>query len=74
MSLELQFKLKSNPLYLEYLHTHSYWYKYLNRTPKMFNSFVEEVKEAYHLRMVDKINKTIDTIDMVTTIINTISS
>ena len=73
MSLELQFKLKSNPLYIQYLHSHSYWYKYLNRNPEMFNLFLDEVKKVYHLRMVDKINKTIDTIDMVTTIINTLS-
>ena len=74
MSLELQFKLRSNPLYIQYLHSHSYWYKYLNRNPKTFSLFLDEVKEAYHLRMVDKINKTIDTIDMITTIINTLSS
>ena len=74
MTLELQFKLRSNPLYLEYLHTHSYWYKYLNRNPLSFKEFEEKVKEEYHLRTIDKINKTIDTIDMVTTIINTLSS
>lgn len=74
MILDIQFKLKSNKLYLDYLHNHSYWYKILNRNPEMFNSFVEKVKEEYHLRPIDRINKAIDTIDMVSTIISTLNS
>ena len=73
MSLDIQFKLKSNELYLQYLHSHSYWYKILNRSPESFNSFVEKVKEDYHLRPIDRINKTIDTIDMVSSIISSVS-
>ena len=74
MTLDIQFKLKSNKMYLDYLHTHSYWYKILNRNPDSFNSFVDKVKEEYHLRPIDRINKTIDAIDMVSTIISTLNS
>ena len=74
MSLELQFKLKSNDLYLKYLRSHSYWYKYLNRTPKSFIEFEAKVKEDYRLRPIDKINKTIDTIDMVSSIISSLNT
>ena len=73
MSLDLQFKLKSNNLYIEYLRNHSYWYKYLNRDPKYFSEFEEKVKEYYHLRPIDRINKTIDTIDMVSSIISSLA-
>lgn len=74
MILDIQFKLKSNKMYLDYLHAHSYWYKMLNRDPSSFNSFIEKVKEEYHLRPIDRINKTIDAIDMVSTIISNLNS
>ena len=70
MRLDIQFKLKNNPLYLEYLHTHSYWYKILNRNPNKFNDFVEEVKNKYHLRQTDKIKKALDTVDMISNILS----
>lgn len=74
MSLDVQFKLRENELYLSYLHSHSYWYKILNRDPLTINQFIEEVKEFYHLRPIDRINKTIDTIDMVSSIIASLKS
>lgn len=72
MTLELQFKLKSNPLFIKYLHENSYWYKILNRDPNMFNTFVEEVKKAYKLRPTDRINEAINTFEMLTTIFSTL--
>ncbi len=74
MSLDIQFKLKSNNLYLKYLRTHSYWYKYLNRDPNSFLEFENKVKEDYHLRPIDRINRTFDTIDMVSSIIASLNS
>ena len=74
MTLELQFKLKSNPLYIKYLHENSHWYKILNRDPNMFNSFVEEMKINYKLRTTDKINKALSTFEMVSSIISTLYS
>ena len=65
MTLEVQFKLKNNPLYLKYLHDHSYWYKRLNRNPNSFNEFIEEMKLEYHLRPTDRLNKIMDTLDMI---------
>ena len=72
MTLELQFKLKSNPLFIKYLHENSYWYKILNRDPEMFNTFVEEVKKNYKLRPTDRINEAINTFEMLTTIFSTL--
>lgn len=68
MTLEVQFKLKSNPLFIKYLHENSYWYKILNREPNMFNEFVNEVKKNYKLRPSDRISEAINTFEMITSI------
>ncbi len=72
MTLDLQFKLKSNPMYLKYLHENSYWYKVLNRDPDMFSSFVEELKTNYKLRPSDRLNKALSTFEMVSAIISSL--
>lgn len=65
MILDIQFKLKSNPNYIKYIRENSYWYKILMRDPSMFDKFVNEVKEKYKLRSIDKINNALTTIEMV---------
>ena len=72
MTLELQFKLKSNPLFIKYLHENSYWYKILNRDPDMFNDFVNEVKKNYKLRPTDRISEAINTFEMLTSIFSSL--
>ena len=74
MTLETQFKLKSNPLYIKYLHENSHWYKILNRDSNMFNSFVEEMKTNYKLRTSDKLNKALSTFEMISAIISSLNS
>lgn len=71
MTLDIQFKLKSNPNYIKYLRENSYWYKILTRDPSMFKEFVNEVKVNYKLRPIDKINNALSTIEMMQTIIST---
>ena len=56
MTLELQFKIKNNPNYLRYLRENSYWYKILNRNPKMLNKMKDDMKKAYKLTFEDKID------------------
>ena len=70
MSLDLQYKIKSNGNNLKFLRENSYWYKYLNRDNENFKLFEEEVKTAYKLRTTDKISRVIDTFDMIQTIFN----
>ena len=72
MKLDLQFKLKSNPLFIKYLHENSYWYKILNRDPDMFNEFVNEVKKNYKLRPTDRISEAINTFEMLTSIFSSL--
>ena len=74
MTLDTQFKIKGNPLYIKFLHENSYWYKILNRDPNMFNTFIEEVKTAYGLRPSDKFNKALSTFEMLSSIITTLNS
>ena len=74
MTLDTQFKLKSNPLYIKYLHENSNWYKILNRNPDMFNEFIEEVKTNYKLRTSDRIDRALSTFEMLTTIISTLNN
>ena len=74
MTLENQFKIRSNPLYIKYIHENSNWYKILNRNPNMINEFVNEVKINYKLRPSDKLNNALSTFEMLTTIISTLNN
>ena len=69
----VQEKLRSNPKYLEYLHTHSYWYKKLNRNFKYFKEFENEVKTNYKLYPRDKVEKALNILDTLQTILSTIN-
>ena len=64
MNLDIQFRIKSNPMYVRYLHENSEWYKVLNRDPSMFKVFEENVRRDYKLRPSDRILKALDTIEM----------
>ena len=72
MSLDIQFKIKSNPNYIRYLRENSYWYKNLNRNPDSFIIFEQEVKERYGLRSVDKISKALQTFEILSNVISTL--
>jgi len=64
MDLETQYKIKSNPMYIEFLRQNSSWYKYLNRDPNNFESFVSDMKDKYKLKPSDKFNKMINNINL----------
>ena len=72
MNLDIQFKLKSNPLYLNYLHYNSYWYKILSRNPNMINKFIDEVKTNLGLRASDKINNALSKFEMISSILSSL--
>ncbi len=67
MIYQIQMKINSNPNYKKYLRENSEWYKLLNRNPDNFNLFVKEVKKEYKLRTEDKIQKALDTIEIMQT-------
>ncbi len=70
MYINTQFKLKSNPKYIDFLHNNSYWYKKLNRNSKNFIDFENDVKDKMQLRITDKINEVATAIDMLTTFLS----
>ena len=69
MTLDLQFKLKSNPLYLTYLHENSNWYKILNRNPSLISNMTDEMKDKYKLHTSDKIEEIGNKISMIESIL-----
>ena len=72
MNLDIQFKLKNNPLYIKYLRENSHWYKVLNREPNSFKLFEEELKVNYKLRPSDRFSQALDYIEMFETIMSTL--
>lgn len=65
MTLDIQFKIRNNRLYKEYLRTHSIWYKVLTREPQKIYEFEEEVRHFYKLTPADRINKVVDTLELI---------
>ena len=68
MELDLQYKIKNTKNYYNYLKENSYYIKKLNRNKNEFENFSNFVKDKYGLRVTDKISKTIDNIDLISTL------
>ena len=51
MTLDIQFKINSNPNYQRFIRENPIWYKILNRNPLEFKNFVSEVKDKYELKI-----------------------
>lgn len=71
MTLDVQFKLKGNPNYINYLRQNSYWYKILNRHPEKLKDFIEEAKTYYGLRTTDRLERAVETISLLQNILST---
>lgn len=65
MSLELQYRINSDPRLKQFLRENSYWYKYLNRSNTYLKPFISDMKDKYKLKTTDKINKLTNNINMV---------
>lgn len=70
MYKEVKEKLDKDPRFKKYLRENSNWYKELNRNPSSYDNFVKEMKKKYKLRTIDKVDNFVDTVDLVTKIIN----
>ncbi len=64
MVYELQRRIDNDINLKRYLRENSFWYKRLNRNPNSFPLFVDEMKVKYKLTVSDKIDKTIENINM----------
>lgn len=70
MRLDVQIKLKNDPMLQKYIRENSYWYKNLNRNPESINILVDEMKEKYKLTTADKINSISEKLDLIKTFMN----
>ncbi|MDD3341094.1 MAG: YlbE-like family protein [Bacilli bacterium] len=72
MILDVQFRIKNNPMYQNYLRENSYWYKVLSRNPDRIKEFEDKAKEHYGARPTDKIGKLLSTMEMINSIVSTL--
>ncbi len=70
MNIEIKNKLLKDEKYLKFLRENSNWYKILNRDKNEYDNFIKEMKIKYKLRTIDKVDNIIDSVDLVTKIIN----
>ena len=70
MKYEVLEKLRSDKKFLKYLRENSDWYKQLNRDPNNYELFVKKMKEKYKLRTIDKVDNFVDSVDLITKILN----
>lgn len=72
MELSIIYKIKQDKKHYNYLRMHSYWYKILNRNPKNYKDFIDAYKKYNRNVTTNKVNDTINNIDMVTNILKII--
>jgi len=68
----LQYNFSNDEKMHQYLKENSEWYKYLNRNVKNYELFKKAIKKQYRLGITDKISDTIDNIDLISTVIQTL--
>lgn len=70
MNILVQNKLIEEPKYKIFLRENSNYYKYLNRDSSYYETFKKEMKEKYKLRTIDKIDNVVDSIDLISKIMD----
>ena len=70
MLYDIQYIINKDINLKKFLRENSYWYKYLNRNSNSFKYFVEDMNIKYKLTPVDKLNKTINNINMLQTFLD----
>ena len=70
MDIRVQYILKTNPHYIEYIRYNSYWYKYLTRDPSSIDLLTKEYKNYKRQERINKINKTLEQIELLENIIS----
>lgn len=59
--------IRNNPIIYQYLRDNSSWYKELNRNSNVVDNVLKEAKKYYKVRGIDKLERAIEQIDMITT-------
>lgn len=72
MEYFLQAKYQEDKKFKRYLDENSNYIKFLNRNPEYYKNFIKEMKEIYKERTTDKLSDAINTIDVVSSILETL--
>lgn len=72
MNKDISYKIINNPKLLDHLMEHSYWIKHLNRSPNSLNAFSNQMKTIYKERPTDKIASAIDSVELISSLIDTL--
>jgi len=73
MEYDLQFKIYNDKKQAKFLKENTHWYKYLNRTPDNYQSFLDEYKKNNRNEQTEKFNSVINTLDTVNSIFKIIN-
>lgn len=73
MEYFLQAKLQEDKKFKKYLDENSNYIKYLNRSPEYYKDFIKNMKEIYKERPSDKLNDAINTIDIISSVLETLN-
>lgn len=65
-------KLLESPEYYNYLKENSEWVKVLKKHPKKYNDFIKFVKEKYKLRVKDKVNNTLNSVNVLSEVLSSL--
>ena len=71
MTIYIQNKIKKDNYY-NYLKENSNWIKELSRSDNNINNFIEFIKDKYSLKLADRLNNTLDKIDMINKVLTII--
>lgn len=69
MEIEILLKLNEDKRLHEYLYSHSSWYRYLNRSKNYLDNLKKEYKTYKHNNTMNKVNDTIDNIELITNVL-----
>jgi hypothetical protein len=65
MTLDIIFRINKDENLHRYLRENSYWYKLLNRDPKLIDKMNEDMKKAYKLTLEDKVSDLTSKINLI---------
>ncbi len=70
MTIENQIRLSNDQMLTRFIREYPIWYKKLNRNPDLFNDMIMDMKEKYKLTTSDRINNTLNSINMLKTFLD----
>ena len=70
MSYDVWYRIDNDINLKKFLRENSYWYKQLNRDSDNFNYFVSDMKVKYKLTTEDRINKMVDSMGMIQSLLD----